>query len=99
MLVGRCRLLHAPAQHTLCLFSAHQQLQQLGEHLSSMAISTVVVTGASGYIGSELVKQLLEKGYNVRAVTPYQLRTCMPHIMQMLTQPLRAPWSRSNLWV
>lgn len=31
-----------------------------------MAIPTAVVTGASGYIGSELVKQLLEKGYNVR---------------------------------
>lgn len=27
---------------------------------------TVLVTGASGYIATELVKQLLEKGYNVR---------------------------------
>ena len=27
---------------------------------------TAVVSGASGYIGTELVKQLLEKGYNVR---------------------------------
>ena len=27
--------------------------------------STAVVTGASGYAGSELVKQLLQKGYNV----------------------------------
>eukprot|EP00877_Chromochloris_zofingiensis_P001340 jgi/Chrzof1/11206/Cz05g28010.t1 len=27
---------------------------------------TAVVTGASGYIATELVKQLLEKGYNVR---------------------------------
>lgn len=30
------------------------------------AAFTVVVSGASGYIGTELVKQLLEKGYNVR---------------------------------
>lgn len=29
-------------------------------------IPTAVVTGASGYIGGELVKQLLERGYNVR---------------------------------
>lgn len=27
---------------------------------------TAVVSGASGFIGTELVKQLLEKGYNVR---------------------------------
>ena len=27
---------------------------------------TAVVSGASGYIGTELVKQLLEKGYNVK---------------------------------
>lgn len=30
-------------------------------------INTVLVTGASGYIGSWVVKYLLEKGYNVRA--------------------------------
>lgn len=30
------------------------------------AAFTAVVSGASGYIGTELVKQLLEKGYNVR---------------------------------
>ena len=29
--------------------------------------STVVVTGATGYLGAELVKQLLQKGYNVNA--------------------------------
>ena len=29
--------------------------------------STVAVTGATGYLGSELVKQLLQKGYNVNA--------------------------------
>lgn len=27
---------------------------------------TAVVSGASGFIGTELVKQLLEKGYNVK---------------------------------
>lgn len=27
----------------------------------------VTVTGASGYIGTEITKQLLEKGYRVRA--------------------------------
>lgn len=32
----------------------------------SEAAFTAVVSGASGYIGTELVKQLLEKGYNVR---------------------------------
>lgn len=30
------------------------------------AALTAVVSGASGYIGTELLKQLLEKGYNVR---------------------------------
>ena len=28
---------------------------------------TALVTGATGFIGSELVKQLLQKGYNVHA--------------------------------
>ena len=30
------------------------------------AALTAVVSGASGFIGTELVKQLLEKGYNVK---------------------------------
>ena len=30
------------------------------------AARVVAVTGVSGYIGSEVVKQLLEKGYTVR---------------------------------
>lgn len=29
--------------------------------------STAVVTGATGFLGSELVKQLLQKGYDVNA--------------------------------
>jgi len=32
-----------------------------------MALPTVAVTGASGFVATELVKQLLEKGYNVHA--------------------------------
>ncbi len=30
-------------------------------------VRTAVVTGASGYVATETVKQLLEKGYDVRA--------------------------------
>ena len=30
-------------------------------------VRTAVVTGASGYVATEVVKQLLEKGYDVRA--------------------------------
>ena len=49
----------------------------------------VTVTGASGYIGTELTKQLLEKGYTVRAtvrdksvaakVLPPSSHACMLH--------------------
>ena len=35
-------------------------------HPASNGAYTAVVSGASGYIGTELVKQLLEKGYNVK---------------------------------
>ena len=34
--------------------------------LTHSAAHTAVVSGASGFIGTELVKQLLEKGYTVR---------------------------------
>lgn len=53
--------------------SAAQALAPRSVHASSSptAVSkmaeTACVTGASGYIATELVKQLLEKGYNVRA--------------------------------
>jgi nucleoside-diphosphate-sugar epimerase len=30
-------------------------------------VSTIVVTGASGFIGAHIVKACLEKGYNVNA--------------------------------
>ena len=33
-----------------------------------MKIKSVVVTGGAGFIGSEVVKQLLRKGYRVRVV-------------------------------
>ncbi len=32
-----------------------------------MALIQVAVTGGSGFIATELIKQLLEKGYNVHA--------------------------------
>ena len=39
------------------------------------AAFTAVVSGASGYIGTELVKQLLEKGYIVRGTVRSTLNT------------------------
>ena len=64
----------------------------------------VTVTGASGYIGTELTKQLLEKGYVVRATVrdksvaakvfppflpPRQLACCS---MPSTTAHFRAHW-------
>ena len=48
------------------------------------AAHTVVVTGATGFVASELVKQLLEKGYTVRGtVRSLQNESKVQHLKRL----------------
>lgn len=40
-------------------------------------MKNIFVTGASGFIGSHLVERLLKKGYNVKALIPYDINSSL----------------------
>lgn len=44
-----------------------QKTTRLDRNCPRMAAETLLITGASGYLGGHLIKAALEKGYNVRA--------------------------------
>uniref|UniRef100_A0A7S2LSW9 NAD-dependent epimerase/dehydratase domain-containing protein n=1 Tax=Skeletonema marinoi TaxID=267567 RepID=A0A7S2LSW9_9STRA len=51
---------------------------------SSSTIRTVMITGANGYLASHIVKQLLEKGYNVNAcVRNAANESSVRHLLQL----------------
>jgi len=55
------------------IFSGSTQLQSMGCYLSSTQVSVshadrILVTGANGYVGLQVVKALVENGYYVRAL-------------------------------
>jgi nucleoside-diphosphate-sugar epimerase len=43
----------------------------MGNHSPSDIKTPIVVTGATGFIGENIIKILLEKGYNVKATVQY----------------------------
>lgn len=52
--------------------------------MASSSIRTVLVTGANGYLASHIVKQLLEKGYNVHAcVRNADNESSVKHLLQI----------------
>ena len=55
---------------------------------STEAARVVAVTGVSGYIGSEVVKQLLEKGYTVRGTVRSKANTSKVQHLQKLSDAL-----------
>eukprot|EP00941_MAST-03F_sp_MAST-3F-sp1_P001387 g1387.t1 len=52
-------------------------------HIRDRRSSTVCVTGASGYLASELVKQLLEKGYYVRGTVRSKTADRVKHLLAL----------------
>lgn len=54
------------------------------------AAETAVVTGASGYVATELIKQLLSKGYNVRGtVRSLASKDKVSHLLKLNEVSLR----------
>ena len=64
--------------------------------MQNEAALTAVVSGASGYIGTELVKQLLEKGYNVRGTVRSTTNTEKTEHLTKLAE-VRDSWQEPRL--
>ena len=100
----RCSAYTLSVPHAERPYSARSAELSLKTSTGSMAPSThsaaytAVVSGASGFIGTELVKQLLEKGYTVRGtVRSTSNKEKTQHLTQLAEVGLTCPVLHASL--
>jgi nucleoside-diphosphate-sugar epimerase len=54
-------------------------------------MTAVLVTGARGFLGSALVNELLESGYDVRALVRHPASSCYPKAVEIVVGDIRDP--------